>query len=107
MNADVSQIMLGVLGIFGIGRGLVVLLTGKLGERETARLRNFSETGVRRYKLLSAFSNIVGGAIVVVASAISMFTQVDRNLYRIVLLAILAVMVVAYVLIWNSCKNAK
>ena len=106
-NLDYTQILIMVLGALCIGRGIMVLFTGKLGEREAARLRNLSENGIRRYKLLSAVNNILGGVVVIGAGVVRMLNLVDRNLYRIILLAILVVMVVVYVIIWNSCKNAK
>ena len=106
-NFDYSQILVLVLAIYCIGRGIMVLFTGKLGEREAARLRNFSENGIRRYKLLSAVMNLVGGVVMVVAAVVRMLNLADISLFRIILLVILAVMVAVYYIIYKSCKNAK
>ena len=106
-NANYSQILILAVGIFCIYRGIMTFISGKLTEREEARLRDYSENGARKFRLLSAIMNIVGGVFVCVVTVIQMVNLVDRNVFRIVILAILAVMLAVYFLIRNSCKNEK
>lgn len=106
-NIDYSQIVILVAGIYCIYRGIMVFLTGKLTQKEEEKVRNYSQAGVRRFKQLSSAMNIVGGVIVAVMSVVKIFGLVNNNVFRIVSLAILAVVVAAYILIMNSCKNVK
>jgi len=104
--ADPWEIVIIIMGIYTIVRGIMILTTGKLGEREEAGLRGYSAEGIRRYKMLSAGMNIFGGLVVIVFSVIRMFNLIDPNVYRILVLVALVVMVVIYVVIRKSCKNA-
>ena len=106
-NIDYTQIVFIVLGIYCLYRGFMVLVSGKLSDREEARLRDFSANGVKRYKMLNAVMNLVGGAIVIGVSVIRMLNLVNQDIFRIVVLAILAVLLLTYFLVWKSCKNAK
>ena len=95
------------IGAFIIFRGVMTLTTGKINPREEAGLQGFSENGIRRYKILSAVTNILGGLVVIAISVVRLLDLVDRRVLGAVVLAILAVMIVAYVLIRNSCKNVE
>ena len=106
-NIDYSQIVFIVLGIYCLYRGFMVLVTGKLSNREEAKLRDFSANGAKRYKMLNAVMNLVGGAIVIGVSVIRLLNLVDQDIFRIVVLVIIAVLLLAYFLVWKSCKNAK
>ena len=106
-NIDYTQIVCILLGIYCVYRGIMIFVSGKLGAKEEARIRGFSENGVRRYKLFSAVMNIIGGVFVLVVSVIRMLNLVETTAYRIVVLSIVAVILIVYFLIWNSCKNAK
>lgn len=105
-GTDFSQIVLLVLGVYCIFRGIMLLLNGKLSEREEASLKGCSEKGLKRYMLLSAMMNIVGGIVVIGISLVRMLNLIEPNLFRIIALAVLAVMVLVYVLIRRSCKTA-
>ncbi len=102
-----SYIFLIAMGIYCIFRGVMLLITGKLQPREEAGLRGFSENGIRKYKILSAVMNIVGGVLVILITVVKLLNLVDRGVFVIAALAIIVVMLVVYFLIRNSCKNAK
>lgn len=104
MNAS-SDIIFILVAVYTIYRGITILTTGKLQVREEERIKQFSEKGIRRYKLLSAAMNIVCGLILIAAIAAKMLNLVDRSAYRYILLAALVVMIAAYVILWNSCKK--
>jgi protein-S-isoprenylcysteine O-methyltransferase Ste14 len=107
MNNNFSQYLIAALGLFTLARGIMILFTGKLGEREMARLRGFSENGIKKYKMLSAIMNIVGGLFVIAITVVKVMNLVERNLFIVIVLAVLAVMLAVYYFIWKSCKNAK
>ena len=102
-----TQIMVIVIGIYCFFRGILTLATGKIPEREEARLGSLTENGLKKYKLLSAVMNIIGGVFITVIFVVRMLNLIEMNTFRMIALAILAVMIVAYVLIRNSCKNTK
>jgi cytochrome c oxidase subunit IV len=83
----------------------MILLTGKLTRSEEAAARNYSAEGLKRYKLLTAFMNLFGGLIVSVIFLIRMLNLINGNLYRIVLFVVLAVMLIVYFAIRNTCKK--
>ena len=103
--SNVSDILFIGLGIYCIIRGIMILLTGKLTRSEEAAARNYSANGLKRYKLLTAFMNLFGGLIVSVIFLIRMLNLINGNLYRIVLLVVLAVMLIVYFAIRNTCKK--
>ena len=103
--SNMSDILFIVLGIYCIIRGIMILLTGKLTRSEEAAARNYSANGLKRYKLLTAFMNLFGGLIVSVIFLIRMLNLINGNLYRIVLLVVLAVMLIVYFAIRNTCKK--
>ena len=104
---DYLQFLFIALGIFGIFRGIRILTTGKLSEREEARLGDFTENGLRKYKLLSAGMNIAAGVIVIGIGIVRILNLLDPGLFRIIVLAVLVVLIVIFVVIRNSCKNMK
>ena len=106
-NFDYSQIVIIIVGIYCLYRGFMILVSGKLTDREEARIRDFSANGVKRYKMLNAVMNLVGGVLVLVISVVRMLNLVNQDVFRIVVLAIIAVLILAYFLVWKSCKNAK
>ena len=95
------------LGIYCIVRGIITLTTGRLTAGEEAKLGEYSENGARRYKMLSAVTNLLGGVIVIVVSVLKILGILKGNLFRIIALVIIAVLVVVYILVRNSCKNIK
>ena len=95
------------LGIYCIVRGIITLTTGRLTASEEAKMREFSDNGARRYKMLSAVTNLLGGVFVIVVSVLKIFGILKGNLFRVIALVIVAALVVVYILIRNSCKNIK
>ena len=93
------------IGIYTMIRGVMTLTTGKLHSKEEASLQGYSENGIRRYKLLSAVTNILGGLFVIILGVVRLLNLVDRNVLIITTLVILAVMVAVFLLIRNSCKK--
>ena len=104
---DYMQFLIIALGIYGIFRGIRILTTGKLPEREEARLGDLTENGLRRYKMLSAMMNIVAGVIVIGIGIGRILNLFDPDLFKIIALAALVILVVVFVVIRNSCKNVK
>ena len=104
---QISYIVLILMGIYCVYRGVMLLMTGKLQQREEARLHGFSENGIRRYKMLSAVMNLVGGLLVIGIAVIKMLNLVDLTVFRIIALVVIAVMLIIYLMIRNSCKNMK
>ena len=97
-NFDYSEIVIIVVGIYCLYRGFMILVSGKLTDREEARIRDLSANGVKRYKMLNAVTNLIGGLLTIVISVVRMLNLVDRNTFRIVVLAILVVLILAYFL---------
>ena len=95
------------LGIYCIIRGIITLTTGRLTAVEEAKMHEYSDNGARRYKMLSAVSNLLGGVLVIVISVLKIFDLLKGNMFRIIALVIVAALVVVYILIRNSCKNMK
>ena len=96
-----------VLGIYCIIRGVMLLVTGKLYGREEESLRNFSENGIRKYKMLSVVMNIFAGVFLIIISIVRLLNLIDSNMLRIIGLAVVIIVVVIYVMVRNSCKNMK
>ena len=105
MNFELDVYVFIVIGIFIVFRGITTLTTGKLHPREEAGLKDFSENGIRRFKLLSALTNIIGGLAVIAMEVIRLLNLVDRNVLMIATLVVIAVMLAVYFLIRNSCKK--
>ena len=95
------------IGIYCIIRGIITLTTGRLTAVEEAKMHEYSDNGARRYKMLSAVSNLLGGVLVIVISVLKIFDLLKGNMFRIIALVIIAALVVVYFLIRNSCKNMK
>lgn len=95
------------LGIYCIVRGIITLTTGRLTAGEEAKLSEYSKNGAKRYKMLSAVTNLLGGVFVIVVSILKIFGILKGNLFRVIALVIVAALVVVYILIRNSCKNIK
>ena len=104
-SGDYIFIFFIAFGIFIIFRGFTTLTTGKLHPREEAMLTQYSEKGIRRFKLLSAVTNIIGGLVVIGIAVVRLLNLIDRNVLRIASVAVIAVMLVIYFLIRNSCKK--
>ena len=104
---EYGQFLFIAIGIDCVVKGVITITNGKMPEREMMRLNDFSENGLRKYKILSSVMNIVGGLLCVAVSVIKMFNLVDSFIFKIVVIAILVVMIVVYVIIRNSCKKAE
>ena len=106
-NVDFTQIIIIVLGIYCLYRGFIVLTSGKLTEREEAKLRDFSAYGARKYRMLNAVSNLIGGVLTIGIALIRMFNLINQDVFRIAAIIIVAVLCLVYFLLWKACKNAK
>lgn len=102
-----SQIIVMACGIYCIVKGLIILFTGKVTQRELTRLETYSETGVKRYKLLTAVMNIIGGLAIIAIAAVRVLDILDRNTSIALAGVLLAVLIIFYIVILKSCKNAK
>ena len=102
-------IVFAILGVFAIFTGVKLLVTGKLSPKEEEKLKTYSQKGARTYKLMYAAFSIISG-LVVIGSSVVRFLEgqgiiEDRIWHTIVLLAVLGVMIVAFLLIRNKCKK--
>ncbi len=95
------------IGIYCIIKGIITITTGNISKREEATLNGYSDKGIKRYKILSAVTNIIGGLICGMLGVVKIINLFDTNIFNIVVLAVLGVMLVVYVLIRKSCKEAK
>ncbi len=104
---DYNQILFVAIGLYTIIRGIMILTTGKISAREEAKLheRKVSEKGIRKYKMLSAGMNLIGGLVVVICCALRMLAVIDMTTFRIIALIAIALMLILYFLIYNSCMN--
>ena len=102
-----GQFLFIAIGIACVVKGVITITTGKVPEREMMRLKDFSENGLRKYKMLSSVMNIVGGLFCVAVSVIKMLQLVDPFIFKLVAIAILVVMIIVYIVIRNSCKKAE
>ena len=97
------------LALYSIFVGVKVLLTGRLTEREEARLRDFSNKGIRTYKLAYAIVSIIGGLLVAAVAVIrfleNMKVMPESTVLRLVILGVALVMLVVMLLIRNACKK--
>ena len=110
MNAAFDQAwqyILIAMGIYCIVRGIMTLTTGRLPEREEVKLRDFSENGLRRYKFLSAITNIIGGVAVIVIAAAQLLNLIHTDALRLIIVAVLAIMVIVFIAVKKSCRNMK
>ena len=102
-----SEYLFIAIGVYCIVRGFMTLTTGNLPASEEARLRGYSENGIRKYKMLSAVTNLIGGVIVIAISVLKLLNLIQSDMLRIILVIILVIMVVVYILLRKSCKNTK
>ena len=105
-TSQFTQYLLLALGLYCLVRGIMILTTGKLSEREEAKLSGYSAKGLKRYKILSAVMNIVGAVLIIGLSVLKLLNVVNLDLFRIIALVILVVLMVAYFIVANSCKKA-
>lgn len=94
------------IGIYCIIRGIITITTGKISEREEAQLKEYSAKGVKRYKILSSVLNIIGGLFCIAISVLKIMNLFESTTYLIVTMAILVIMVLFYLVIKKSCKEA-
>ena len=95
------------IGIYCIIKGIITIATGNISQREEATLKGYSDKGIRRYKILSAVTNIIGGLICGMLGVVKIINAFDTNIFNIVVLSVVGVMLLVYVLIRKSCKEAK
>ena len=93
------------LGIYCIVRGIITLTTGRLSSGEEAKLKEFSADGARKYKMLSAVSNLAGGVFAIIISVLKILGLIEGTMFKIIVLIIIAAMIVVFILIRNSCRK--
>ena len=95
------------LGGFCIAKGIKILITKKLSDREEAALKTFPEKGRQRYRILSAVMNIMSGVLCITVTLSLSMNLIAPELIRIFALTAVVVMVVAFILVRESCRKAK
>ena len=95
------------LGGFCIAKGIKILATKKLSDREELALRVFPEKGRKRYRILSSVMNMVSGVVCIAVTVIMSMNLVEPKIIRIFALTAVVVMVVAFILVRDSCRKAK
>ena len=100
-----SQFIFIALGIYCIVRGIMTLSTGNLTAKEEEIMKGYSEKGQKRFRMLSALSNILGGVVVCALSAVRIMNLTNSKTYLIILGIVIVIMVVVYFVVRNSCKK--
>ncbi len=95
------------LGGFCIAKGIKILVTGELSDREELALKTFPAKGRKRYRTLSAAMNIMSGVVCIAVSLSIFMNLIQPEIIRIFALTAVVVMVVAFVLVRDSCRKAK
>lgn len=102
-----NQYLFIAIGIYCIIRGIITITTGKVSAREEAKLKEYSAKGVKRYKIFLSVSNIIGGLFCIAISVLKMMNLLESTTYLIVAIALLVIMLLVYLMIKKSCKEAK
>ncbi|MBQ4425331.1 MAG: hypothetical protein II882_06310 [Lachnospiraceae bacterium] len=106
MFEQYGQYIILACALYCVIMGVRTLLTGKTTAREEARLKDFSERSAKRYRLISAILNILGGIFLAVISVIKMLNpNMDKQVYKIICLVVLLVLVAVYFINWAICKK--
>ena len=95
------------VGIYCIIRGFMTITTGKISEKEEAKIKEYSAKGAKSYKILSAVSNIVGGIVCILLAIVKMMNLFESTTFLIIFIAIIVLMVAVYFIIEKKCKEAK
>lgn len=96
------------LAAYCIIYGVKLLLTGRASQAEEMRIRNFTERAQKKFRLVSAFSNILAGVFLVVISVFKLVKpDMDITIFKIISLGVLVLLVVVYVVTWQICKKDK
>ena len=104
---QISQYVFLGVGIYSIIRGIITIVTGNVSKSEEAQIKEYSDKGAKRFKILSAVSNIVGGLLCILISIIRIMKILDEGIFIFVVLGVLVLLVVVYFVIKKSCKEAK
>ncbi|MBR3325093.1 MAG: hypothetical protein IKG14_03500 [Clostridia bacterium] len=104
---QISQYVFLGVGIYCIIRGIITIVTGNVSKSEEAQIKEYSDKGAKRFKILSAVSNIVGGLLCIIISIIRIMKILDEEIFIFVVLGVLVLLVVVYFVIKKSCKEAK
>ena len=103
-----GQYIIIAAALYCIFLGARTLLTGRTGAAEEAKIKNFTERAAKKYRLVSAFMNILAGVLLAVMSIIRLTNpEMDKTMYKLVCLGVLVVLVVVYVITWQTCKKDK
>ena len=104
---QISQYVFLGVGIYCIIRAIITIVTGTVSKSEEAQIKEYSDKGAKRFKILSAVSNIVGGLLCIIISIIRIMKILDEEIFIFVVLGVLVLLVVVYFVIKKSCKEAK
>ena len=94
-----------LLAAFCVIRGIMTIVNGKASAGEEAKIMQYSGTGIRRYRILSATINIVSGLFLISLFVLKIMNIIDPALYKIVGFGGLAIIIVVYIIVRNSCKK--
>ena len=94
------------LGGFCIAKGIQIFITGKLSDRDEAALKTFPEEGRKRYRILSAVMTILSGVFCIAMTASVSMNLFESEAFRIIAVSAVILMVLAFILIRNSCRKA-
>ena len=105
----IISIIFAILGAVMLFFGARILITGKLGKYEDAKIAKYSKKGARVYRLMNVFLYMVVG-VFMIAEAVIDFLQFQNILQntltlKIVLFAIVLVVIVVYLVVASKCKN--
>lgn len=96
------------LAVYCIFMGVRTLITGKTGAAEEAKIKDFTERAQKKYRMVSALTNILAGILLIVMSVIKLANpEMNTQVFKLVCLGVVVVLVVIYVITWQTCKKDK
>ena len=112
--------LLAALAVYSIFLGVRILLTGRLTEKEEAKLKDFSNKGARTYKLVYAVVSIVGGLLILAVAVIRFLENMkvirflenmksigDTFVLRLVFIGVALAIGLSMLFVRNACKKMK
>lgn len=103
----ISHYLFIAIGVYCVIRGLITITTGKVTAREEEQMKEYSAKGVKKYKIYSAISNIVGGLICIAFSIVRMMNLLEPTIMLIICVGVIVLLLVFDFAIKKSCREEK
>ena len=96
------------IALYCIVCGAKTLLTGRATNAEEMKIKNFSAKGQKKFRLVSAVSNLVAGILLTVTSVWRLLNpEMNATVFKLILLGAVIVLIGVYIVNWQSCKKEK